>query len=1585
MLDDTVLPPGLTLNEEREACRALKGAMLRQEVYALDGSDKAAHPYTILEQNFSIRVLQPRAGNRHGVFLTHAREAITRHYERNPVDPRIAHALTLAVDDFGNVLQSAAVAYGRRQPDAALAVADQARQAKLHITCAENSFTNPVDSTGAYRTPLTSEMRIYELAGLEPASGEPRLGFDQLLTAIAAATGLSYEEAFLEGALQKRLIEHVRTQYRPDDLGTAQADPLALLAPGQLESLALPGEAYKLAFTTGLIAQHFGARVSDAMLEAEGRYLHSESDDNWWLRSGRGFFSLGSEDDPATELAHARQHFFQPQRYRDPFHRAGFETETLIEYDAYDLAVSATHDAVGNRVSAIHDYRVLQPRLLTDPNGNRSEVAFDALGMVVGTAVMGKQDETRGDSLLGFSADLDEATVLSQLDDPLADPDAILQQASTRLVYDLFAYQRTRDQAQPQPAAVYAMARETHHADLLPGEQTRVQHSLSYSDGFGREIQKKIQAEPGPTNPGGADIAPRWVGSGWTIFNNKGDPVRQYEPFFSTTHQFEFARVEGVSPVLFYDPLGRVVATLHPNHSWEKIVFDPWRQARWDVNDTVLITNPAEDNDVADYFARLPDTQYLPTWHAQRANGGLGTREQAAAEKAAMHHATPGVAHMDSLGRAFLTIAHNRFIRSNSPPGDAPEEAFYATRLTFDIEGNPREAIDALDRIVMRYDYDMLGNSVHSASMEAGERWTLNDVAGKAIYGWDSREHRLRTRYDALGRPTEVHLQTGSTPEQLVGRSAYGEAQPDPATNNLRGKPYQAFDGAGVVTTGEYDFKGNVLTGDRQLAADYKNTPDWSGTVALEAEVLTTRTTFDALDRPVTQTTPDNSITRRSYNEAGLLATIEANLQGEMAAGQPVWTPFVIGIDYNARGQRERIAYGNGVVSSYDYDPLTFRLARLLTLRGSESLQDLAYTYDPVGNITHIEDAAQQTIYFRNRRVEPSSDYLYDATYRLIEAAGREHLGQASGPTPPDPFNSFHTGLEQPGDGNAMGLYLERYVYDAVGNFLELQHVGSDPVHPGWTRTYNYAEPSLIEPARVSNRLSSTQIGNGPLEPHSYDAHGSMTAMSHLPLMQWNYRDQLEASAQQSVSSGVPETTWYVYDAGGQRVRKVTERDAGESETPTRKLERIYLGSFEIYREYAADGVQLDLERQSLHMMDAEQRIALVETRTSGDDGSAAQLLRYQIGDHLGSTNIEVDDMGQLISHEEYLPYGCTSYRAESSSLRAAAKQYRYTGMERDEQTGCNFHGARLYALWLGRWASADPLGINDGPCVFAYAKNNPVNRQDTNGKETVNAGEFMGYETIEGIEYARYQAKEGTWISATMKELGWSTQFAKEDGYGAYVPGMVLESTGITFDYPDVLEVGEQFLIPTIDQRSLQPEPVHAPEPTPEPEGWGKFLFRNLIDLATPDKFSVELHGEGGFAGQYALGIEGFGGGGVSLSLITAINSPDFGKISANFSEHVQAGGKIGSKFEGGPKGSGGITVSVSEFVGDSRNAILPSIPGDEWGGYLAGEATVLGGIQASGSRLDCVDWRRVAGQCMGGTRSRHRWPGSSRGRWQY
>jgi RHS repeat-associated protein len=1322
LLSDSSLPSGLSADEAREAARALKGSMLRQEIYALDGTAGEPHPYTILEQNFSIRLVQPTGGNRNAVFFAHPLESLAFHYEREPADPRVMHALTLAVDDFGNVLQSASVVYGRRAADASLEPEDQAKQSGIHITCGEYSFTNSIDALDHYRTPLPGESQAFELTGLALA-GRCRFAVADLAAAISTATQIPFERNPTPAALEKRLIGNARNLYRSDDLTGA-------LALGQCQPLGLVFESYKLAFSENLPGAVYGSKLTAAILE-EGGYVHSEGDAQWWIPSGRLFFSANSAnavDSAAAELAEAQAHFFAPRRYRDPFGNS-----VIVAFDVYDLLVSETSDALGNTVKADYDYRVLQPAVITDANGNRSAASFDALGLVVGTAIMGKANESprRGDLLDGFSPDLADDVVAAHLADPLADPNAVLQRATSRFIYDLFAYQRTRQSPRPSPAVAYGMVRETHDADLAPGQQTKVQHTFGYSDGFGRELQKKAQAEAGPVPQrdanGGIIVGPdgqpvltaaavslRWVGSGWTIYNNKGKPVRQFEPFFTDRQTFEEDVRIGVSPVIFYDPLARPVATLRPDHSWQKVVFDAWRQESWDVNDTSMIADPKNDADAGPYFARLPETDYLPVWSVQRQGGALGAEEQMAAARTAIHAATPAVAHADALGRTFLTIAHNRFQRSNEP---SSSEEFHAARLNLDIEGNERDVVDALDRTVVHYDYDIMGRRIHQASMDAGERWTLPDVSGKPVYAWDTRGHQFHSRFDELRRPSDVVLSENGGAEIVIGRTVYGEGLPTPDVLNLRGKVVQVFDQSGVARTDAYDFKGNPLSGTRQLAQDYKAAIDWSANVPLEADVFASSTSFDALNRPVEHIAPDASRIRHVFNEANLLERVEANLRGETAV-----TAFVTNIDYDSKGRRTLIQYGNGVETDYAYDPLTLRLTRLRSTRSAAlfpddcpqppvpdfpgcGVQDLNYTYDPVGNILRIRDDAQQAIYFSNQRVDASSDYVYDAIYRLIEATGREHLGQNRSVPVPDPFDVAQTHLPHPDDGTAMARYVERYVYDRVGNFLSMQHAGN------WTRLYNYNEPSLLEPAKQNNRLSSTSVGQ-VTEAYEYEGpaglHGDITSMPHLPLMQWDFHDKLQASSRQVAADGAREITWYVYDGSGQRVRKVTELAGG-----AKKEERAYLGGFEVFRQFTGGAVSL--RRESLHVMDGQQRVALVETRT---DRAVARTVRYQFGNHLGSAALELDDQAQIISYEDYYPYGSTSYQAGPSQAEVSLKRYRYTGMERDEESGLEYHSARYYAPWLGRWTSCDPIGIEGGLNVYSYCSCNCIKLSDPKGTD---------------------------------------------------------------------------------------------------------------------------------------------------------------------------------------------------------------------------------------------------------------------------
>jgi YD repeat-containing protein len=253
----------------------------------------------------------------------------------------------------------------------------------------------------------------------------------------------------------------------------------------------------------------------------------------------------------------------------------------------------------------------------------------------------------------------------------------------------------------------------------------------------------------------------------------------------------------------------------------------------------------------------------------------------------------------------------------------------------------------------------------------------------------------------------------------------------------LLGQLHQEYDSTGLLTNVRFDFKGNPERSERrvtklfvvdqgQVAQRYfRDSIEWNaleprsfediiagqelGMTAsdmlatvdarLDPQAFLLDITYDALSRVTTRTTPDGSVTRPTYNAANLLEQIHVQQRGAVdAQGAPAWTTFVESVDYNARGQRLEITYGDAqaptATTTYGYDPETFRLIQLTTHANGRRVQDLSYTYDPVGNITEVVDAAQQTVYFGNAVVEPRGRYRYDSLYQLVQAEGREHPGQ---------------------------------------------------------------------------------------------------------------------------------------------------------------------------------------------------------------------------------------------------------------------------------------------------------------------------------------------------------------------------------------------------------------------------------------------------------------------------------------------------------------------------------------------------------------------------------------------------------------
>ncbi len=107
---------------------------------------------------------------------------------------------------------------------------------------------------------------------------------------------------------------------------------------------------------------------------------------------------------------------------------------------------------------------------------------------------------------------------------------------------------------------------------------------------------------------------------------------------------------------------------------------------------------------------------------------------------------------------------------------------------------------------------------------------------------------------------------------------------------------------------------------------------------------------------------------------------------------------------------------------------------------------------------------------------------------------------------------------------------------------------------------------------------------------------------------------------------------------------------------------------------------------------------------------------RYQLGNHLGSATIEINEHGQLISHEEYTPFGNTAFQTMNARL---GKRYRFAAKERDEESGFCYYGTRYLSPWLAQWLSPDPAGAVDSYNLYLFVTLNPTSRVDKTGLST--------------------------------------------------------------------------------------------------------------------------------------------------------------------------------------------------------------------------------------------------------------------------
>ena len=174
------------------------------------------------------------------------------------------------------------------------------------------------------------------------------------------------------------------------------------------------------------------------------------------------------------------------------------------------------------------------------------------------------------------------------------------------------------------------------------------------------------------------------------MLNNKGKPVKQYEPAFSNQFGCEFPQANGVTTTTYYDALGRVVRVEMPDGTFSRVEFSPWEVISYDPNDTAY--DPLAGNR-SDWYSRRTDSTH------PRFAGFNNPHDRTAAEFVEIHANTPARTFLDSLGRSVVAVAHNQF---KDREGAVHDEK-YLTFTKLDAEGKPLWVRDARRNLVMQY------------------------------------------------------------------------------------------------------------------------------------------------------------------------------------------------------------------------------------------------------------------------------------------------------------------------------------------------------------------------------------------------------------------------------------------------------------------------------------------------------------------------------------------------------------------------------------------------------------------------------------------------------------------------------------------------------------------------------------------------------------------------------------------------------------------------------------------------------------------------------------------------------------------
>jgi len=681
--------------------------------------------------------------------------------------------------------------------------------------------------------------------------------------------------------------------------------------------------------------------------------------------------------------------------------------------------------------------------------------------------------------------------------------------------------------------------------------------------------------------------------------------------------------------------------------------------------------------------------------------------------------------YFDGLGRA------NRNQR-NTPSGNAYVDTAYDALGRVASVSNPYFSTSDTTYGVTQTAYDALGRpttvtkqdgGISTASYtgtcatmtdEAGkQRKTCTDALGRLTVVWEDPNglnYETDYQYDALGNLLRVD-QKGSAPNDST------KWRTRTFTYDSLDRLLTAYNPESGTITYTYDANGNVLS-------------------KTDARGITVSYSYDALDRVTQKTFSNGDVPEQymydqsndptwaagyavgrlvragkngghwfSYDALGRVTSTWQCLPSDCTHGASV------GAAYNLGGELVQLTYPDGAKVTYTPDSAGRMVSAVDS--GNNINYVTGASYAPGGGLTAFVSGQSGTVagitngFMYNNRLQPcrttaSSTGQLPTTCtnlwgNLLDLEYRYNLGAGD--------NGNVTQIVNWRDQSRA----QTFTYDSLNRLTSAQNAGTDCSQTTvngkteyWGNSYGYdAWGNLLQKTITkcnAENLSIAALANNQLSGYSYDAAGNMT---HDATGNHNYTYDAHSQITQVDGGASSGGATYTYDAEGQRLRKDS---AGSPST-----EHIYFNGQIVAEKNVATGAWTDYV-----FFDGE-RVA------RKDPGNAVS---YYFSDHLKTTDIVTDAQGNILNESDFYPWG-----GELQFLANDSNHYKFTGKERDAETGLDYFDARYYSNGLGRfitpdWSAVpvpvpyadltDPQTLN----LYGYVRGLPTTRADLDGHD---------------------------------------------------------------------------------------------------------------------------------------------------------------------------------------------------------------------------------------------------------------------------